>query len=234
MASKYAFITGATQGMGKAIAFSLAGRGYDLFLTARTQSDLETVKADIEKMHKVKVEIFSADLAEKESRNILIAEVKKRVKSISVLVNNAGVFFNDTIATIMEADLRRVMEINLFAPIHLSQAFIPLLKLGLNAHVINICSISSKEIVPETASYTISKFGLFGFSGVLREELKSQNIKVTSILPGATYTRSWEGKGVEEEKLIQSKDVALVVQNLIDLSFSANIDEIKITPMQPF
>ena len=93
-----------------------------------------------------------------------------------------------------------------------------------------MCSIASLNAYPNGGSYTISKFALLGFSKVLREELKDKGIRVTSVMPGATWSHSWDGADFPEDRLMKSEDIALVVSNAIDLSPNAVVEEIIIRP----
>lgn len=93
-----------------------------------------------------------------------------------------------------------------------------------------MCSIASKIAYPNGGSYSISKFALLGFSKVLREELKPTGIKVTSILPGATWSNSWAGVDLPEDRLMQAHDIAIPVWSALSMSPSAVVEEITIRP----
>jgi len=97
-------------------------------------------------------------------------------------------------------------------------------------HIFNMCSIASITAYPNGGSYSISKFALLGFSKVLREELKDKNIKVTSIMPGATWSASWAGVDLPESRLMQATDIAKIVWSALEMSPSAVIEDIVIRP----
>ena len=100
------------------------------------------------------------------------------------------------------------------------------------AHIFNVCSIASLAAYAGSGSYSISKFALLGFSKSLREELKKDRIKVTSIMPGATYTSSWEGVGLPESRFMGAKDVADTIWSAYSLSPSAVIEDIIMRPLE--
>ena len=99
-----------------------------------------------------------------------------------------------------------------------------------SGHILNMCSVASVIAYPDGGSYSISKFALLGFSKVLREELKLKGIKVTSVLPGATWSDAWSGVDLTRDRLIDPKDIALSVSSAIKMSPAAVVEEIIIRP----
>jgi len=99
-----------------------------------------------------------------------------------------------------------------------------------SGHIFNMCSIASLAAYSNGGSYSISKFALLGFSKNLREELKSYNIKVTAVLPGAVYTDSWSGTGVSPERIMEADDVASMVHAATLLSPQACVEDIIMRP----
>ena len=97
-------------------------------------------------------------------------------------------------------------------------------------HIFNICSIASLQAYANGGSYSISKYALLGFSKNLREELKPHQIKVTAVLPGAAYTDSWIGSGVDEKRIMEANDVATMVYAAAQLSPQACVEEILLRP----
>jgi short-subunit dehydrogenase len=99
-------------------------------------------------------------------------------------------------------------------------------------HIFNMCSVASLKAYPNGGSYSISKYALLGFSENLREELKPFSIKVTSVCPGATYTPSWEGSGVEPGRIMEAADIAAMIWGAYSLSPQANVDTIVLRPVK--
>ena len=229
-----AVITGATKGIGKAISEALADRGFELFITSRNPRDLEELKDELlAKYTTQKVDFYAADLSVKKDRQELINQVNKSCSVLDIVVNNAGVFLtSESMLTEKEDVLRQSMEVNLFAPYDLTRALIPLMKESKKPHIVNICSVASLMARSGAASYSVSKHAFLGFSRNLRAELLPQKIKVTSLLPGSTWSNSWTGADLPRERIMEPEDVAKVVLCAIDLSSSAVMEEVVFGPME--
>lgn len=222
-------ISGASKGIGKAIALACAAKGFNLALAARTLNDLIELKKEINKQYPyLKISVHSVDF----SNNLQIESFAKSVlaehQKIDILVNNVGNYKEDNVTT-SNSFLDEMLTINLKSAYYLSRLIIPQLKAG--DSIINICSILSKNTRKEAVSYTISKHALYGFNNALREELRDKKIKVTAILPGSVYTHSWEEITVNKNELIQAEDVAKAVIFAIECSPNAVAEEIIIRPI---
>ncbi len=229
-----AVITGATKGIGKAISEALADRGFELFITSRNPRDLEELKDELlAKYTTQKVDFYAADLSVKKDRQELINQVNKSCSVLDIVVNNAGVFLtSESMLTEKEDIMRESMEVNLFAPYDLTRGLIPLMKESKKPHIVNICSVASLMARSGAASYSVSKHAFLGFSRNLRAELLPQKIKVTSLLPGSTWSNSWAGADLPRERIMEPEDVAKVVLCAIDLSPSAVMEEVVFGPME--
>ena len=129
-----------------------------------------------------------------------------------------------------DGTLETMITTNLYSAYHLTRALLPSMIANKSGHIFNICSIASLQAYSNGGSYSISKFALLGFSKNLREELKSFGIKVTAILPGATYTDSWSGSGVEPKRIMEADDVAKMVFAASQLSAQAVVEDIILRP----
>jgi NADP-dependent 3-hydroxy acid dehydrogenase YdfG len=118
----------------------------------------------------------------------------------------------------------------LYSAYYLTRALLPMMLPRRDGHIFNMCSIASIMAYPNGGSYTISKFALLGFSKVLREEMKTKGIKVTAILPGATWSDSWAGADYPPERLMQADDIAKTIWAAYNLSDSAVVEELVIRP----
>ncbi len=226
-----AIITGASQGIGKAIALKFAEQQINLALCARKIDALESLKQEILNQNPdIKIEIYSCDVSKKEDLITFAEKAKEDFEQINILVNNAGVFIPGEILKEDDGNLEFQMETNLYSAYHLSRLIVPQMAERGSGHVINMCSIASKIAYPNGGAYSISKFALLGFSKVLREEMKEKGVRVTSILPGATWSNSWAGVELPESRLMKAEDIAKVVYTAIDLSDSAVIEDITIRP----
>lgn len=229
--SKTAVITGGTKGIGKAIVREFASYGFDIITCSRTEEDLNKLKEEIESdFKKVKVTTYVVDMSDESSVKQFGQSIVAMDSSIDVLVNNAGVFIPGQIHTEEEGTLEKMINTNLYSAYHLTRSIIPTMKDRKEGHVFNICSTAS--IVPyiNGGSYCISKYALLGFSKVLREEMKEFGVRVTSILPGATMSASWEGSDLPTDRFMKAEDVAKTIYNAYEMSDRTVIEEIVMRP----
>ena len=225
-----AVITGGTKGIGRAIADLLASKGINLFVCSRNESDIEEMKSTIEKNNNSKVYKAVVDMSIKTEVQAFAASILKEVEQVDILVNNAGMFIPGALADEEDGALEQMINSNLYSAYYLTRALLPGMMDQGNGHIFNMCSIASKIAYPNGGSYSISKFALLGFSKVLREELKGNGIKVTSILPGATWSNSWVGIDLPRERLMEANDIAIAVWGALQMSPSAVVEEIVLRP----
>jgi len=229
----YAIVTGASQGMGKVIAEKLLAEGFSIAVCARNNNKLIELKAEWnEKYPSASVLNYNADLSKKEEVTAFAGKVLSDFPSIDLLVNNAGQYLPGNIADEPEGLLETMIGINLYSAYRLTREILPAMKQKHTGHIFNICSVASLKAYPGGGAYSISKYALLGFSENLREELKPYNIKVTAICPGATYTPSWEGSGVEPGRIMEAGDVADMLWGAYSLSPQANVDTIVMRPVK--
>jgi short-subunit dehydrogenase len=226
-----AVISGGTKGIGKAIAYLLAGKGINIATCSRNQKDLTSFKKDLTKTFPgIKVFTEKRDLSKKNEVLEFGGSLLQNFETIDILVNNAGIFIPGSIYSEPDGNLEKLIDTNLYSAYHLTRNLLPPMLKQEGGHIFNICSIASIIAYPNGGSYAISKFALLGFSKCLREELKEKNIKVTAILPGATWSDSWSESTLPEHRLMQAKDIALAVWNALQMSPSAVVEEIIIRP----
>lgn len=226
-----AIITGATKGLGRAIAESFAAEGLDLAVCARNAGDLLSMKQSFDRQFPdVRLLTFQADLSNKNETLAFANYVINNWGRMDVLVNNAGVFLPGEIHKEEDGILETLIETNLYSAYHLTRAVLPAMLPYASGHIFNMCSVASIIAYPNGGSYSISKFALLGFSKVLREELKDKGIRVTSILPGATWSDSWKGADLPLDRLMQASDIANAIVSAWKMSPSAVVEEIIIRP----
>jgi short-subunit dehydrogenase len=229
--NRKAVITGATKGIGRAIAEALATEGYDLAMCSRSQEDLEALKADFaDRFPESAVIIKAVDVSQKKEVLEFAQLVVNEWQRVDVLVNNAGVFISGSIKDEADDALDTMLQVNLMSAYNLTRALLPTMLARKRGYIFNLCSAASIRAYTNGGSYSISKFALLGFSKNLREELKETGIKVTSILPGATWSDSWAGFDAPESRLMQARDIAEVVTSALRMSASAVIEEILMRP----
>ncbi len=224
-------ITGGTKGIGRAIADVFAAKNFDIAVCSRTQSDLDEMEKALNKINPaINVLTQVCNMQNKKEVLAFADLIKEKWGDFDVLINNAGVFLPGAIAEEEAGNLEMMIETNLYSAYHFTRALLPTLVKKGKGHIFNMCSIASQIAYPNGGSYSISKFALLGFSKVLREELKEKGIKVTAILPGATWSNSWAGVDLPKERLMEANDIALSVWNAYSLSPSAVVEEIVLRP----
>ena len=169
-------------------------------------------------------------LSKKQDTESFIEFIRMIGKSVLVLVNNTGRFEPGGILSESDGSLEHLINTNLYSAYRVTRGLVPMMKKKGSGHIFNMCSTASIMAYENGGSYCISKFALYGMSKVLREELKESKIKVTSVLPGATFTASWEGADIPEERFMKARDVAEMVYSTFKLSPQSVVEDLLIRP----
>ncbi len=224
---KVVLVTGASRGMGLAIARTLGRAGARMIVVSRHAQDLRQAAVRIPGVELT----FPADVTRPKDVARLFAAVRKRFRGLDVLVNNAGVFTYKPFSQTTETEWRRNIETNLTSLFLMTRAALPLLARR-HGHLLNILSISSREAFANCSAYTASKFGALGLTRVLREELRPLGVRVTAVLPGSTNTRLKDAFDfpVRGSNLIQPEDVAAVVLAALTQPPRTMVEEIILMP----
>jgi short-subunit dehydrogenase len=224
------FISGGTKGMGYALVNAFAADGYQIFTCSRSESELVNLESEMLDCFSNKINWKVADLQSRHEVMELVREIKNSWGIPDILINNAGVFEMAPFLEESDALFERMWSVNFVAPYILCKELgVDMLQRGTGL-VVNICSTSSLHGIPNTAAYTVSKHALMGLTRTLRQEWKSTGVKVTAVIPGSTFTASWDGSDIEPERLIQAKDIAKMIIAIGSLSDSAVVEEILIRP----
>ena len=227
-------ITGGSKGIGRAIAENFGARGHNLCICSRSLDDLIHAQQELEdKYPDISVFIKAVDVSKKNEVEAL-AQFALEVfdNKVDVLVNNAGVFIAGEVHNEDDGNLELMMTTNLYSAYHLSRAIVPSMIHHKDGYIINISSIAGIKAYPNGGSYSISKFAMRGMSLVLREELKDKGIKVTNVMPGATWTDSWAGTDLPQSRLMAASDIATAIGSILDLSSAAVMEELILRPQQ--
>jgi short-subunit dehydrogenase len=226
-----AVITGASRGIGKALAHIFALHGYNLFLCSKTESHLlQTIEELKTAYPKVTIDGKALNIDNKTKATLFGEWVLNNTDSVDVLINNAGTFIQGNVSDESDDALEQMLEVNLYSAYYTTRAILPRMKAQGAGHIFTICSIASLAAYPGGGAYGISKFALLGFTKNLRQELKEHGIKVTAIIPGAVYTDSWKGSGVAEERIMEAEDIAKTIFAASQLSPQAVVEEIVLRP----
>jgi len=202
MRASWAIITGASSGIGKALAFEFAAGGFNLLLIARNEAALAEVAAECQAKHRIKTEIVAADLACAKSLEELMAVLERTPREFEVLVNNAGFgIHGDFASTDIEQNIE-LLSVQLTAALRLTKAVLPGMIARRTGRILNVASVYSFSPVPFQSVYAACKAFLLSFSTAIQNELEGTGVTVTVFCPGVTQTefRSRAGIGQKSEE----------------------------------
>jgi short-subunit dehydrogenase len=222
-------ITGASKGIGKAIAMEFASQGHNLILCSRNGVALyKTVEALQTQYPSISIKATTFDLS------IAAAAFGNWVLDTGwvpdVLINNAGLFEPGSVHNEPEGLLDHQMATNVYSAYHLTRTVLPKMMERRAGHIFNICSIASLHAYKNGGAYSISKFAMDGFSRNLREEMKEYGIKVTAVYPGAVLTDSWGDYDNSNHRIMEAADVAKMIYAASQLSPGACVEQIILRP----
>lgn len=227
---KLLVVTGGSKGIGKALIERFSREDFDVVTCARNLEGLDELKQTLKETNQTDLHYMGADLSIKSEVMSFSNFILSLNRPVDVLVNNTGLFIPGQIHTEEEGVLENMINTNLYSAYHLTRALIPTMKTNQQGYIFNMCSTASITPYVNGGSYCISKFALLGMSKVLREEMKPFGIKVTAVIPGATFTASWEGTDLSEERFMKSEDVAAAVYAAFALSPQAVMEELILRP----
>ncbi len=224
-----ALITGATRGIGLAIARALAAQGCNLILTGRDDSALKRIGRDLASQ-KIKVLTHPCDLRDPQSIADLFRAIKKTFKRLHILINNAGIAHaNLPVEKLPLQVWKDVLDTNLTGTFLVTQAALPLMKSG--ATIVNNLSVANR-VFPGMSAYIVSKQAILGLTNTLREELRPRGIRVIALHPGATNTEIWNSfwPDAPRKKMMSPATIAQAVVNALLLPENATVEALEIMP----
>lgn len=226
--NKLAVISGASRGIGLAIAEYFAAQSYDVALLARNQQALSKVKQSIESTYGVNAHTYSVDVANLQQVQQCIQQLTERYKHIDILFNNAGVLIEET-STIQPDDFHHMVHVNLLGAYNLIYCVTPQMKEQRSGYIFNVSSMSAKRALPKFGAYSLTKFGLSGYNQALFKELAEFNIKVTALCPSAIDTEMTKDfANFPNDQKLQVDDIVKTVDYLLSLGENACIEEVVI------
>ena len=203
----YTLITGASGGIGEALAYEAAKDGHNLILVARSKAKLDQLAKDIKSQHSVKAEVITSDLSNPGSALGLVAELRSKKLNVNVLINNAG--FGDY-GKFSESDLikqQSMIALNITSLTELSHLLLPAMVKAKSGKVMNVGSIASFLPGPMMSVYFATKAYVLSFSQSLSEELRDSGVSVTCLCPGSTKTSFGQAASVSETHSTKTSDV---------------------------
>ncbi len=227
-----ALVTGASRGIGRAIAEGLAAEGCDLGLVARRKRGLlKTARLCAESL--AQAVPIQADLARKKAAEEVVRRTIDAFGRLDILVNNAGVMLRGAAHDADLADWDQTLEVNLRALMHLTRHALPHLMRRPRSAVINISSIAGKMGFPGGGAYCASKHGVMGFSEALFEDVREHGVKVCAICPGYVRTELVSARGgLDPDRMIQPEDVAEAVLFVARFAHTGCPTEIVLRPQR--
>jgi NAD(P)-dependent dehydrogenase (short-subunit alcohol dehydrogenase family) len=227
---RVALVTGASRGIGFAIAEALAARGCSLVITARKVTSVEEAATKLA-AYDARVAPYECDIRDEVAVQRLFTFVADEFGHLDFLINNAGIY--GPARSVGETDAegwRAAIDTNLTGTFLCTRYGLPLMKAG--SVIVNNLSIAAYQVFPNSAAYIASKMGALGLTNATREDVRKHGIRVMALVPGATDTEIWNQfwPDAPRQKMVQPQEVALAVLNALMLPAGTSVDEIRIMP----
>lgn len=232
---KVALITGAGKGIGKAVAIALAKEGVHVGLTARTESAVKAVADEITALG-VKAAFATADVSNRAEVEVAVAKIQDELGNIDILVNNAG---TATFGNFLELEpdvWEHQIRVNLFGVYYVTRAVLPQMIERKTGDIVNISSTAGKSGSPVTSAYAASKFGVFGLSESLMQEVRKHNIRVTALAPSTVVTDLAQSANLikgDPERVMHPEDFAELIIAQLKLNRRVFVKEASIFSTNP-
>lgn len=232
---KVALVTGAGKGIGKAIAVALAHEGVHVGLVARTEKDVAAVAKELEAMN-VKAAYATADVSDRLQVEEAVSKLVNTLGNVDILVNNAG---TGTFGKFLELDpetWEQQVKVNLFGVYYTTRAVLPQMIERKTGDIINISSTAGKTGSAVTSAYSASKFGVFGLTESLMQEVRKHNIRVTALAPSTIVTELAYSANLitgNEDRLIHPEDFAELIISQLKLNRRVFVKEASMFATNP-
>jgi 3-oxoacyl-[acyl-carrier protein] reductase len=228
---KVAIVTGASRGIGFAVATSLARMGAKVSMCARDAKRLEKAADELQRAG-AKVLAVQLDVTRWSELASLVEKTERALGPVEVLVNNAGIGKFAPVQDATETDWDAVLDTNLKAVFLLSKAVARGMIERRSGHIINIASLAGKNAFAGGSAYCASKWGLLGLTQCMAEDLRPFNIRVSAVCPGSVATDFSPHQGKDTSKMLQPQDVAHAVETILTQEPQSFISEIVMRPTQ--
>jgi 3-oxoacyl-[acyl-carrier protein] reductase len=232
---KIAFITGATEGIGRATAFALGRAGYRVGVCARTESRVRGLIQDL-KREGIEAAGGPADVGDPEQTARVIDEVTRTLGEIDVLVNNAGILIAKPVEELTLEDWDATMQSNVRSLYLVTRAVLPSMRRRRQGSIVNVASLAGKNGFAGGTAYAASKHAVLGFSRSLMLEVRKDDVRVIAICPGSVDTRMLHDQPMlkaEPSRILQPEDVAASILHAIALPPRALVSELDVRPTNP-
>ena len=230
LAGRVAIVTGASRGIGHAVARAIAGAGARVAMLAR---GADALRAAAEPLGALAV---SCDVADEGAAAAALTRVREQLGDPDILVSNAGLFALAPIESQSTAGLRATLDVNLIAPFVMARALIPGMRAARRGHIVTIGSIADRVTFPENGAYAASKFGARAMHQVMREELRGSGVRATLVSPGPVDTPLWDPIGPDDRagftpraQMLPASAVADAVLFVLTRDPAVNVDELRLS-----
>jgi NAD(P)-dependent dehydrogenase (short-subunit alcohol dehydrogenase family) len=230
LAGKTALITGASRGIGLAIAHALASEGCHLAITGRKLEPLRKAGRELTQ-HGIQVLAKICDVRDPVAVRALATSVRKQFRRVDILINNAGIGQpSATVAKLPYNVWKNVIDTNITGTFLITREILPLMRRG--GAIVNNLSIAATQVFANSSAYNASKHGALGLTNTLREELRDEGIRVIALLPGATDTEIWNTlwPDAPREKMMSPDTVARALVSVLLLPEKSTVEELRILP----
>lgn len=231
LSQKNAIVTGASRGLGSALASALTIKGAKVYGLARNATALEILRGKLGENF-IPVEL---DITDQTAVASWVAHAFSGEATPGILINNAGAGYLNTTDALLPEQWDQMINTNLSGTFYMTANILPLMKARKDScHIINIGSILGKTTNSKSAAYSATKYGLQGFSEALSKELRGRNIKVTCINPGSIATQFFEESGFgPHANMLQPDDIASLIIHILESPDNLLIDELSLRPLNP-
>ena len=232
---KVVLITGASRGIGKAIAIKFAEHGYQTVITGRNVDLLKETASKIESVGKLPAKVIAAELRDTHDISRLIGGTLQQFGKIDVLINNAGVLHIKPFLEITSDELTEMIDTNFMAVFQLTQRIVPEMLKQKSGTIVNIASLAGKYGFQGGSGYAATKFALRGFAQSLMLELRPHDIRVLSVFPGSVNADMLDDNPIatNAKTALAPEDVAHAVFAVVSADSRATISELDIRPSNP-
>ncbi|KGP72324.1 SDR family oxidoreductase [Pontibacillus yanchengensis] len=239
---KTAIVTGASSGIGEAIAKHLAHEGANVVLAARRQERLEELAKEIEDSTSVKTKISITDVTKQSEMEALVTETKEEFSSVDMFINNAGVMLLSFLKNDKVEEWEKMIDVNIKGVLFGIHAALPTMLKQESGHIVNVSSVAGHEVFPASSVYSATKYAVRALSMGMEKELSSSGVRVTNVSPGAVSTELPEHI-TDEEVLdmfkdrqgritLESDDIARSVVYAVTQPEYVNVNEVMVRPMK--
>lgn len=230
---RIALVTGASSGIGRAIARQLVKGGFRVALVARQAERLDEVAGELQALGGEVLPLVQ-DLTEFDRLAGLVETIEQKLGPLSVLVNNAGMGYTGSLVETSVSDWQRVLTLNLTAPFALTREVLGPMRARRRGTIVNMVSIAAQRAFPDWGAYCVSKSGLLAFSRTLAQEVRNDGIRVSALCPGSVDTALWDSDLVnanfDRTRMLQADTVAQLVLMTVTLPESAVLEEAVLMP----